>query len=99
MRYAETEVLDYLPPTAWKTLETFTASARISRLRPRDWRLFYDFVRTCHANQALLSKESLFGFLTNNGFADDVASELGSVYLHGRALLAEGGMSGNGEVV
>ncbi len=98
MHLGETEVIDHLPAQAWKSLEAFTARASASSLGPRDWRLFYDFVRSCHTHQAPLSKELLAGFLTNNGFADHVASELGSVYLHGRALLASGSPVTDGAV-
>ncbi len=95
MIYGGTDVIDYLPASAWNCLRAFVAEANPPGLRPRDWRLFYDFVKSCHLHQALLSRESLFGFLNANGFADDLADELGSVYLHGRALLAvEAGVQG-----
>lgn len=88
MIYGGADVIDYLPASAWRFLRAFVAEANPPGLRPRDWRLFYDFVKSCHLHQALLSRESLTGFLSANGFADDLADELGSVYLHGRALLA-----------
>lgn len=93
MNYGGTDVIDYLPANAWKHLQAFTTQATPPTLRPRDWQVFYDFVKSCHVHQALLSKESLFGFLHDNGFNDEVAAELGTVYLHGRALLAAGSVA------
>jgi hypothetical protein len=84
------DVVDYLPTSAWNRLRAFAASAGRAELTPSDWRRFYDFVRSCHLQRALLSRESLVGFLSVNGFAAPLAQQLGSVYLHGRALLAAG---------
>lgn len=93
MNYGGSDVIDYLSPNAWKSLQAFITQATPSALRRRDWLVFYDFVRSCHTHQVLLSKESLLRFLRDNGFPDTLANELGNVYLHGRGLLAAGALS------
>lgn len=84
----ESDGIDYLPPRPWRQLRAFITQAAPPALRRQDWLAFYQFVRSCHAHQALLSRESLLGFLRDNGFSDESATELGAVYLHGRGLLA-----------
>jgi hypothetical protein len=96
MNYGESDVIDYLPPNAWRHLRAFITQATPSALRRQDWLAFYQFVRSCHSHQALLSREALLGFLRDNGFPDDSASELGAIYLHGRGLLAADAMMGSG---
>lgn len=85
---SESNGIDYLPPLAWRQLRAFITQAQPPALRRQDWLAFYQFVKSCHAHRALLSRESLLGFLRDNGFSDESALELGTIYFHGRGLLA-----------
>ena len=55
--------------------------------RPYDWDRFYSFLCASHRLRSNLSGFELSQLLLAHGFPDDVASEMSSVYEHGRAIL------------
>lgn len=54
---------------------------------PSDWQRFYDFVHAAHQGRTNLFESQLKELLLNAGFPADSASDLASIYHHGRRLL------------
>ncbi len=94
MQNAEPHHIDRLPPIAWQHLNAFVTGADREALEQGDWLVFYEFVKSCHIHEAKFAVEALVEFLGEQGFRREATIELGLVYAHGRALLANRGTPG-----
>lgn len=83
---ADTEPV--VPSSVQRLFEQFVKLANMQVLHAYDWRRWYQFIRGCHDNQAILDETDVIRLLVNAGFTEEKARNLASIYEHGRAILA-----------
>ena len=69
-------------------LDQFMNAANKQNLHPLDWERYYMFIKAAHAGHANIMGGDLIKTLVLNGFLEDDAEYLTSIYSHGRKLLA-----------
>lgn len=70
-----------LSPNCEKLFKRFTTLANTSILHPLDWNRFYEFVVHCR-NRDRYSEEKIARLLMKEGFQQEYAKYIGSVYKH-----------------
>ena len=73
-----------LPPWAGTLFRHFITHANIPNLHPHDWRQFYAFVR---ASPRALTADDVAFLLVKEGFPEESAVEIGSIYSHLRDFM------------
>jgi hypothetical protein len=68
----------------------FVRQANKGALHPLDWQLFYSFIAVSHRLRSKLTASDIKYLLVREGFDEDYAREIASVYSHGRGLLRNG---------
>lgn len=83
------EVTDYVDSDVYEALVRFSECANKStgRSHPMDERRWCEFILTTASRERRLSVDYLEGWLMDNGWPSDIASELGLDYEYGLALL------------
>ena len=84
---SKTAVEPRLPPSVSPLFETFVQCANTQMLHPNDWDRFYQFVKACHKRNVRLNETDLARLLNREGFDEDYARRIASVYDHGRGIL------------
>ena len=67
--------------------DEFISQANKSSLHPLDWNRFYSFICASYRFRSKLPGFEIKELLLKEGFPQDVASDLSSVYDHGRAII------------
>ena len=76
-----------LPKMTKYFFNQFVNNANKQLLHPLDWKRFYIFIQATHEGNTKLLPGELERLLIHNGFPEDNASSLSSIYYHGRRLL------------
>jgi hypothetical protein len=76
-----------IPATVKPYFNSFVGCANMGMLHPNDWDRFYRFIRVCHKKRVGLIESDIARLLTQAGFDEEYARQLGNVYDHGRRLL------------
>lgn len=84
-----------LPKRTKLFYENFVSNANKQIPHPLDMKLFYWFIHATHQGRTKLSPSELKELLSSDGFTEELASDLASIYDHGRNLLASKVKFGN----
>jgi hypothetical protein len=84
---SESAVEPRLAPSVRPLFDSFVQCANTQMLHPNDWDRFYRFVKACHKHHVSLNATDLARLFTREGFDEDYACRIASVYDHGRRLL------------
>jgi len=76
-----------LSPKLQLVFDQFIAHANKLDLHPYDWDRFYNYLCASHRLRSKLSGFEVKELLIGQGFPEHVASDISSVYDHGRAII------------